>query len=58
MMVSPLRFKDLFVERVWGGNGLAQFLGKRIPEGRLIGESWEISAGPATSRTREGRWIR
>ena len=30
------------MERVWGGRGLAQHLERNLPEGQVIGESWEI----------------
>lgn len=38
----PLTFRPLFMERVWGGRRLATELGKPIPAGSVIGESWEI----------------
>lgn len=43
---SPIRFAERFVERPWGGDGLARLFGKALPPGRLVGESWEISAFP------------
>jgi Phosphomannose isomerase len=43
-MLYPLKFKPRFKERIWGGDALATLLGKDVPEGKLIGESWEISA--------------
>lgn len=43
-MLYPLKFKPRFKERIWGGNALKTLLGKDIPEGKPIGESWEISA--------------
>jgi mannose-6-phosphate isomerase len=46
MPLSPLVFFPLFKEKVWGGRGLGQRLGKAIPAGVPIGESWEISAVP------------
>ncbi len=30
------------MERVWGGRGLEAKLGRSLPEGQVIGESWEI----------------
>lgn len=36
------RFKPLYQERVWGGRGLESALGRDLPEGRPIGESWEL----------------
>ncbi|HEY3282861.1 MAG TPA: type I phosphomannose isomerase catalytic subunit [Armatimonadota bacterium] len=38
----PLIFQDTFKERVWGGQTLRKLLGKGVPPGRPIGESWEI----------------
>lgn len=42
-MLSPLKFKPIFKERIWGGVELEK-LGKKLPKGKIIGESWEISA--------------
>ncbi len=39
----PIRFEPIFVERIWGGRKLQTALGKDLPPGKLIGESWEIS---------------
>ncbi|MFH1008394.1 MAG: type I phosphomannose isomerase catalytic subunit [Candidatus Latescibacterota bacterium] len=43
MKPYPLKFHPLFQERVWGGERLARFLGKRTPPAKRIGESWELS---------------
>jgi len=45
-MLYPLKFKPLLKERIWGGRALNTAMGKRLPEGVKIGESWEISAVP------------
>ena len=37
----PIKFKNLYYERIWGGNGLKKFR-NNIPEG-VIGESWDIA---------------
>ena len=37
-----LTFKPLYMERVWGGRGLEAKLGRSLPEGKVIGESWEL----------------
>jgi mannose-6-phosphate isomerase len=37
-----LQFQPLYNERVWGGRRLQSFLGRKLPEGPPIGESWEI----------------
>ena len=41
-----LRFQPLYQERVWGGRNLAASLGRTLPEGPPIGESWEIVDRP------------
>ncbi|MDR0307125.1 MAG: class I mannose-6-phosphate isomerase [Chitinispirillales bacterium] len=41
---TPLQFEPIFKEKIWGGRALAEKLGKNIPAGHSIGESWEISA--------------
>jgi len=59
----PYRFRDIFIEKPWGGMGLATRLGKQLPSGEPIGESWEISDRDAhmsvvASGPEEGRTIR
>lgn len=55
--MSFLRFEPLFQERVWGGRALADWLGRALPAGRPIGESWEIVDRPeAQSRVRDGEF--
>lgn len=50
----PLKFHEIYKEKPWGGLRLAS-LGKDIPSGKLIGESWEISDHPeGQSRVRTG----
>ena len=39
---SPLLFKPIFQERIWGGRKLAELFGKDLPASKRIGESWEI----------------
>ncbi len=43
-MLYPLKFNSQLKERVWGGNRLGKYLGKEVPSGVRIGESWELSA--------------
>jgi len=43
MDVYPLIFEPIFKERIWGGRRLETLLRKRLPPGRSIGESWELS---------------
>jgi mannose-6-phosphate isomerase len=42
-MLYPLIFQPRFKERIWGGRELERLYGKRLPAGKPIGESWEIS---------------
>lgn len=42
-MLYPLTFQPIFKERVWGGQRLAVLFGKPLPDGKVIGESWEIT---------------
>jgi mannose-6-phosphate isomerase len=45
-VLYPLVFHPLFKERVWGGRELEALFGKKLPPGKPIGESWEISDRP------------
>ena len=45
-MLYPLVFHPRFKERVWGGRELETLYGKKLPPGKPIGESWEISDRP------------
>jgi mannose-6-phosphate isomerase len=40
---SPIRFEPIFKEKIWGGFALREKLCKAAPEGRHVGESWEVS---------------
>jgi mannose-6-phosphate isomerase len=42
-MLYPLTFHAIFQERIWGGRNLETLYGKKLPPGKVIGESWEIS---------------
>ena len=39
-------FKPIYQERIWGGRNLASLLGRTLPEGKKIGESWEVVDRP------------
>ncbi|HHW56977.1 MAG TPA: class I mannose-6-phosphate isomerase [Clostridia bacterium] len=41
--MKPLKFKPIFMERIWGGTALRDKFGFDIPEGKKIGELWTIS---------------
>lgn len=45
-MLYPLLFEPIPKERVWGGDSLARLYNKRLPQGRKVGESWEITDRP------------
>ncbi len=48
-------FKPIYQERVWGGRGLSEKLGRDLPGSSPIGESWEIVDRPeAQSVVAEG----
>ncbi len=38
----PMLIRPRYVERIWGGDGLAARLGKPAPRDQTVGESWEI----------------
>ncbi|HEX3624238.1 MAG TPA: type I phosphomannose isomerase catalytic subunit [Verrucomicrobiae bacterium] len=42
-ILYPLVFNPIFKERVWGGRELERVFNKKLPPGKPIGESWEIS---------------
>ncbi len=42
-MIYPLKFKPFFKQRIWGGEMLGSKMGKKLPAGVPVGESWEIS---------------
>lgn len=55
--MPPLRFQPIFMERVWGGRELQTRLGKKLPPGPPIGESWEVVDRPeACSLVADGVW--
>ena len=49
-----LKFKPLYMERVWGGAGLRTHLGRELPGGNPIGESWEVVDRPEAQSEVEG----
>jgi mannose-6-phosphate isomerase len=40
--MTPYLFKPIAVERPWGGRRLGELFGRELPEGKPIGESWEL----------------
>jgi len=45
MRLYPLKFQPILKQRIWGGQRLRE-LGKEIPAGEKIGESWELADLP------------
>ena len=45
-MLYPLTFQPIFKERIWGGREIEKLYSKKLPAGKAIGESWEISDRP------------
>ncbi|HEY1717586.1 MAG TPA: type I phosphomannose isomerase catalytic subunit [Verrucomicrobiae bacterium] len=45
-MLYPLTFHPIFKERIWGGREIEKLYGKKLPAGKPVGESWEISDRP------------
>lgn len=45
-MSKPIFFKPIYQERVWGGRTLSSALNRDLPEGKRIGESWDIVDRP------------
>jgi mannose-6-phosphate isomerase len=56
MSLYPLKFKPRFVEKIWGGRKLESVLGKTLPVGKSIGESWEIYDFPPGVVDKSGDW--
>lgn len=44
--LHPLVFQPIFKDRVWGGRNLERLYGKKLPAGKPIGESWEVTDRP------------
>lgn len=40
--MSHILFQPIYQERVWGGTNFESKLGRSLPSGKVIGESWEI----------------
>lgn len=49
----PLRLEPILLPKVWGGDRLAH-IGKRVPPGARIGESWEVADLASTSTSGAG----
>ena len=45
-MSHPILCRPIYRERVWGGRSLESKLGRGLPAGQMIGESWEVADRP------------
>jgi mannose-6-phosphate isomerase len=57
MSLYPLKFRPRLVEKMWGGRKLQTVLGKSIPEGKQIGESWELFDFPPGAVESSQDWV-
>src|SRR5690606_25530316 len=57
MALYPLKFKPRFVEKIWGGRKFESVLGKPLPPGRQIGESWELYDFPPGVVEGSSDWV-
>ena len=53
----PLLFRPKFVEKIWGGRKIESVLGKPLPAGKQIGESWELYDFPPGATERSADWV-
>ncbi|MFV0415085.1 MAG: type I phosphomannose isomerase catalytic subunit [Chthoniobacterales bacterium] len=57
MLVEPIFFESIFMERVWGGRSFADRYGRDLPPDAVIGESWEcVDRSEAQSQVRGGEF--
>lgn len=53
-MTAPIFFKPIYQERVWGARNLSDALGRDLPEGKVIGEAWEVVDRPEAQSVVQG----
>lgn len=56
-MLYPMIFEPRYVEKIWGGSKLATLLNKPIPQGKPIGESWELFDFPPGVVEGSSDWV-
>ena len=66
-ITTPLTFRPIFMERIWGGRRLESKFRKKLPPKARIGESWEIvdrleaqsvvAHGPLEGKTLHELWM-
>lgn len=57
MDLYPLKFRPRLVEKIWGGRKLESELGKSLPPGKPIGESWELFDFPPGVVDGSAGWV-
>ena len=57
MPLYPLKFKPRYVEKIWGGRKIESVLGKPLPAGQLVGESWELYDFPPGVVEGSTEWV-
>jgi mannose-6-phosphate isomerase len=57
MSLYPLKFKPRYVEKMWGGRKIETVLGKALPPGKPIGESWELYDFPPGVVDNSADWV-
>jgi mannose-6-phosphate isomerase len=57
MSLYALKFKPRYLEKMWGGRKIETILGKPLPPGKLIGESWEVYDFPPGVADNSGKWL-
>jgi mannose-6-phosphate isomerase len=57
MSLYPLKFRPRFVEKMWGGRKIETVLGKPLPPGKHVGESWELYDFPPGAVDGSADWV-
>lgn len=57
MSLYPLKFRPRLVEKIWGGRKLQAVLGKELPAGINVGESWELYDFPPGVVDKSDDWV-
>ena len=57
MSLYPFKFRSKLIEKIWGGRRLESALGKPLPPGKQIGESWELYDFPPGVVDHSTDWV-
>lgn len=57
MSLYPMKFVPRLVEKMWGGRKIETVLGKKLPPGQRVGESWEIYDFPPGVVDQTKEWV-